>query len=263
MSVLSVHDIQGINTFGNTVRIPSGHKLSIEGDAILPVLTTSTRPSNPVVGQLIFNTDYDRVEFYTNDGWKPVVMEGKLLSDGPSNITLGTASDDKDGINRLRAVYEKSNRNVTKSHEDSMMGLWPQKHMGKWELRGYTAGGQAGGQYLHIKTNVPCGSVMTFWRAEGYLYGNANMWSRAGAYPYNGTVINIHINNSGSSTIDGIYASSNGGGSNNKMCMRFNRNSTGYSEGWFDLWMSGFNKNNYESYEVTDAVYTDSSSNQF
>ena len=39
MSSLSVHDIQGITTFNNTVRIPSGHKLSMEGELKLPTWT--------------------------------------------------------------------------------------------------------------------------------------------------------------------------------------------------------------------------------
>lgn len=167
------------------------------------------------------------------------------------------------GVNAVR--FSATDYNVTGSTNTSTNhygGQWPQKHLGRFQLRGYTAGGQPGGQYLHIKTNIPCTSYMTFWRAEGYLYGNGNIFARGGAYPYNGTVINTFINNSGNSLFDAFYASSEGGGGNNRLCLRFNRQSTGYSEGRFDLWISGHSAGEYD-FSVIGFVYTDSASNQF
>ena len=44
MSTISVHDIQGFSTYSNTVRIPNGHKLDIDGDLVIPTHTTGGRP---------------------------------------------------------------------------------------------------------------------------------------------------------------------------------------------------------------------------
>lgn len=250
MSSLSLRNIQGITTYNNEIVLPSGNTLHLDGEMEIPVWTDATRPSSPQVGSLGYNSDINSIEYYTGSTW-----EKSSLTNVPS-ISLTNP-------NAISGTTEFISRNATVSTNSAMFGQWPQKHLGRYELRGYTAGGQAGGQYLHLRTTIPCGSNMTFIRAEGYLYNNANIWGRAGFYPYNGTVINIHINNSGSSLIDGIYPSNGGGGSNNKACIRFNRNSTGYSEGRFDLWLSGHSDGQYAGYEVDGIVYTDSNSNQF
>ena len=63
MSVISVHDVQGFSTYNNTVRIPNGHKLDIAGDLVLPVHTTSTRPSAEL-GAIGFNSQTGELEVY-------------------------------------------------------------------------------------------------------------------------------------------------------------------------------------------------------
>ena len=83
MSSLNVHDINGISTYGNEVRIPSGSSLNVAGELdagtvdvasrlYLPVWTNSTRPSNPAIGTMGYNNDADdrkRMEFYNGTEW--------------------------------------------------------------------------------------------------------------------------------------------------------------------------------------------------
>ena len=70
MSSLNVHDINGISTYGNEVRIPSGNSLNVAGELDvgtvdinsrldLPVWTNATRPSNPATGTMGYNDDPD------------------------------------------------------------------------------------------------------------------------------------------------------------------------------------------------------------
>ena len=70
MSTLSVHDIQGISAYSNTIRVPSGHTLDVEGSLkasnfAMPVWTNDTRPSTGLsIGSVGFNTDLGLLEIY-------------------------------------------------------------------------------------------------------------------------------------------------------------------------------------------------------
>lgn len=87
MSILSVHDLQGIASYNNTVRVPSGHNLDIYGELIasgtlkVPVWTTETRPSPPEIGYIGFNSSESVAEVYTGteNGW---VSIGETKNDG-------------------------------------------------------------------------------------------------------------------------------------------------------------------------------------
>tara|TARA_R100000005_G_C5003371_1_gene211584 strand:+ start:3118 stop:4083 length:966 start_codon:yes stop_codon:yes gene_type:complete len=89
MSSLNVHDIKGLATFSNTVRVPSGHNFETYGEMVangtltVPRWTTNTRPSNPDVGSIGFNTDESVAEIYTGNenGW---VAVGQTKNDGTS-----------------------------------------------------------------------------------------------------------------------------------------------------------------------------------
>lgn len=125
------------------------------------------------------------------------------------------------------------------------------KHLGRMQFRAY--------QYLHVKTNIYCDSFMVFFTATGYMYNNGNIHSTIGCYPYAGNLIlNIHVNNTGNTIIDTAYPSSD-----NYCCLRFNRGSSGYTEGVFDLILSGHNKADYESFVITNWTLTNSASNQY
>lgn len=80
MSILSVRDIQGISSYNNTVRIPSGHNLETYGDLVangtlrVPNWTTTTRPGTPAIGMIGYNTEQKVTEVYTGteNGWVAV-----------------------------------------------------------------------------------------------------------------------------------------------------------------------------------------------
>jgi hypothetical protein len=79
MSTLSVHDLQGISAYSNTVRVPTGHnfetygKLVANGTLRVPLWTTSTRPASPEIGMIGYNQsdDVKAAEIYTGTekGW--------------------------------------------------------------------------------------------------------------------------------------------------------------------------------------------------
>ena len=80
-----------IKTGSTGIRIPTG--------------TTAGRPDNPVTGQLRFNTDTGRFEFY-DGGWKDVTSRGPLTitkdaftGDGvTTNFTLSKAPNSQEGV---------------------------------------------------------------------------------------------------------------------------------------------------------------------
>lgn len=73
MSILSVHDIQGISAYSNNVRIPGGHQLAVEGKLKFPNWTTAGRPSPAETGQIGWNTELRQLEFYDDNEWLVLV----------------------------------------------------------------------------------------------------------------------------------------------------------------------------------------------
>lgn len=67
MSTLSVHDIQGFSTYNNTVRVPSGHLLQIDGNLRVPVLTSN--PSGAANGFMYYNSSTRELLFYEGGAW--------------------------------------------------------------------------------------------------------------------------------------------------------------------------------------------------
>ena len=123
MSSLNVHDINGISTYGNEVRIPSGNSLNVAGELDagtvdisnrldLPVWTNATRPNNPAVGTMGYNDDPDdkkRMEFYNGNEWVeinrteimsvPVTTGLVAWMDGDSWSSANNRWEDKSGNN--------------------------------------------------------------------------------------------------------------------------------------------------------------------
>ena len=77
MSILSIHDIQGISAFNNTVRIPSGHKLDVAENLKIPVHNNSNRPSG-TQGNLGFNSETNELEIYDGSQWSSIGSGSKL-----------------------------------------------------------------------------------------------------------------------------------------------------------------------------------------
>lgn len=70
MSILTVHDIQGLSSYNNKVRIPNGHSIKIEGGLELPAYNSATIPATGTgIGQLIFNTDTSSIEIWNGTEW--------------------------------------------------------------------------------------------------------------------------------------------------------------------------------------------------
>lgn len=77
MSILTVRDIQGLTSYGNTVRIPSGHKLEVSDSMVVngilqvPTWTTATRPASPVIGMVGFNNSdsVKSLEYWSGTAW--------------------------------------------------------------------------------------------------------------------------------------------------------------------------------------------------
>lgn len=84
MSSLTVRDIQGLSTYSNTVRVPTGNTLNVEGRFKLPVYTDSTLPASATVGEMIFNSTSNIPLFWNGTGW--VTVNG-------ASATLGASAD--------------------------------------------------------------------------------------------------------------------------------------------------------------------------
>jgi hypothetical protein len=126
------------------------------------------------------------------------------------------------------------------------------KHLGRMNFRAF--------QYLHIKTNIPMGAHMLFFTASGYMYNNGNIFGVLGCYPFTNVdgILNIFVNNLGGTTIETAYKSTD-----NFTCLRFNRGSTEYTEGRFDLLLSGHSNANYEPFVITNWTLTNTASAQY
>ena len=134
MSILSVHDLQGIAAYNNTVRIPSGHNFNVEGkfaansELTLPVWTESTRPAAPNVGSFGFNSDTSILEYFDGTDWLVVGNTNTnqvdlvyLLSasgniQSPNSSTLGNLTTGSSSVSYVpySDVVAKENWNVAR-----------------------------------------------------------------------------------------------------------------------------------------------------
>jgi len=97
MSILSLHDLQGISNYNYEIRVPSGHSLNVQERLNLPLWTTSTRPSNPSQGLLGFNTETLTLELWDGTRW------GELGETGADGSTAARAATSAVAIKELNA----------------------------------------------------------------------------------------------------------------------------------------------------------------
>lgn len=97
MSNLSVHQISGLGVYANTVEIPSGNIFSVQGNFLLRQYTDATLPATGINGELIFNTDQDAVQYWsdTEETWLSVSGGGGAIALDPTLLassinTVGT-----------------------------------------------------------------------------------------------------------------------------------------------------------------------------
>lgn len=128
MSKLSVYNIQGLSQYNNTVRIPSGHKLSFDGNLKLPLWTTATRPATAAAGYVGFNTDDNIVEIYDGTDWLTLTLGGGITpytyldTDALYYVSFNGASDLTDlKTNTSGSVGNTNTRNFVR---DNFSGLY-------------------------------------------------------------------------------------------------------------------------------------------
>lgn len=157
MSSLNVHDINGISTYGNEVRIPSGSSLNVQGDLDvgsidvatrleLPVWTDATRPSNPALGTIGYNDDNNnvkRLEFYDGNDWVEVTKQEVLSVPVSSGLTVWFDGDSWSSSNNR--WEDKSGNN---NHTSNTVGTI---NTGTW---GGGAGSNRNFSYIYGNTNA-------------------------------------------------------------------------------------------------------------
>lgn len=132
MSILSLRDIQGIATYSNTIRVPSGHnletygKLSANGTLKVPVWSTETRPATPEIGMIGFNSSSNKklLEVWDGNDWSSIgtaaanyVTSGLALYLDASNSSSypgsGTSWFDLSGNNRTATLVNGPTYNAS------------------------------------------------------------------------------------------------------------------------------------------------------
>lgn len=102
---------------------------------------------------------------------------------------------------------------------------WQFKNLGSINFR-------ADNRYLDIKTNT--GGEMQAFLVMGYLYNSGNIFSFHGSYSYIGnSILNQFTQNLGSSHIMRSYRTTGG---SQWLCLKMDRFSSGYSEGWLSIY---------------------------
>lgn len=120
-------------------------------------------------------------------------------------------------------------------------------HLGEFSLR-------AGNRYLDVRTSIG-DNMMMYFESWGYLYNRGMHMATFGSYSYAGGFINTFYYNYASTTILRVYRAS---ASPNSVCMKFDSNDNGYSEGRINIFyavhgltdrptVTGFAENNSSS----------------
>ena len=188
MSSLNVHDINGISTYGNEVRIPSGSNLNVQGEIDvttldistrldLPVWTNATRPSNPATGTMGYNDDGNetkRMEFYNGTAW--VEIGKQEIMSLPVTTGLVAWMDGNSWSSSNNRWEDKSGNN---NHTSNTVGTIS---TGNW-----TGGSGASANFPYIYGNTdagvritngwPNGSEYTFFHMTRYTGGSrSRIW---------------------------------------------------------------------------------------
>ena len=86
MSTLRLSQIEGSN---QTITIPSGHRVVIEGNFQVPLWTTASRPNSPATGFIGYNTEDETFEIYDGTEW--AIAGGSRAPDGSSPDKASTS----------------------------------------------------------------------------------------------------------------------------------------------------------------------------
>jgi hypothetical protein len=118
---------------------------------------------------------------------------------------------------------------------------------------------RADNQYLDIKTNNNAGSLMFMFYIYGYLYNSANMNTWIGGYSYTGnSILNLYTQNLGNCSATAYRTATN-----NYLCLKLNRNNSGYSEGKVNVFFHAWSQGEMENMCVTSYAQNNSASNYY
>lgn len=146
------------------------------------------------------------------------------------------------GIRKRSRFWNQNSNNVNTytSHQSDLsspINESPWMMIGSFQFRDQ--------QYLHIKLNRvsnSSGPMEQVW-AQGYLYNQGVFDAHIGWYSYTNNPINIHARNNCTSGGIGLYQSSD-----NKVVIRLDRGSSGYTEGEVTLcWRLNGHRNQSQS----------------
>ncbi len=246
MSSLNVHDINGISTYGNEVRIPSGSSLNVVGEVDaatvdistrldLPVWTNATRPSNPATGTMGYNDDGNetkRMEFYNGTAWVEIAKQE--IMNLPVTTGLVAWMDGSSWSSSNNRWEDKSGNN---NHTSNTVGTI---NTGNW-----TGGSGASANFPYIYGNTdagvritngwPNGSEYTFFHMTRYTGGTrGRIWqglsgnwlsghwsSRRGVFYHEGW-----LNSSSQGTLDNWIQCTD-----SRQTVRYNRGTGSWSSG--------------------------------
>ena len=246
MSSLNVHDINGISTYGNEVRIPSGSNLNVVGEVDaatvdistrldLPVWTNATRPSNPATGTMGYNDDPDdtkRMEFYNGTEWVeinrteimsvPVTTGLVAWMDGDSWSAANNRWEDKSGNNNHSSntvgTVTKGTWTGGSGASNTFSYIYGNTNAGVRITNGWNNNNDY--TFFHV-TRYNGGATQRIWQGLSGNWLSAHWGSRRGVFYHNGW---LNSSNQGTNT-DWIQAT------DSRQLCRWNRGSGRYTGG--------------------------------
>jgi hypothetical protein len=131
----------------------------------------------------------------------------------------------------------------------------PQRASGMLHLGSFTH--RADNQYLDIRLNQ--GASMFMFHIYGYLYNSANINTWIGGYSYTGnSILNLYVQNLGNCSAT-VYRTT----TNNILCLKINRNASGYSEGKVNVFYHAWTQGEMEGMAVTSYAQNNSANNYY
>lgn len=129
---------------------------------------------------------------------------------------------------------------------------WNFKYLGFFEFR-------AGNQYLDIRLSTTADNIMYQMHVQGYLYNSGQIVSWNCGYTYNipaNSILNQYTINSGNSSIVNSYRTSSG-----NLCLKLNRGSSGYSEGYVAVYFHSFDAGTQNAMGISAFAQNNSAGN--
>lgn len=242
MSSLSVHDIQGITAYNNTIRVPTGHTLDVQGtlntsNLSIPMWTDGTRPTTGLVmGLTGFNTDKKLLEIYGGEDAENNNEPIWYYSDGSGGAAGGVWPD---AYQSLIDSFSGTKYYVDPSGNDSNSGT---SDTSAWATPGYAFDSAPTGSMIIVLPGTY--TINTSNNLSGSSYNGACVWdndknlkivcapgqttfncSNSGARDYHA----LSLRNN-SSAIYGAYIRRDNGGRTNQYSVAFMGFNAGYND---------------------------------